>query len=123
MTVAPPETGRLVEVRGRQCVATDVPSSGLADAKESAPQHLMTLAAHALGESVSMLWEIEPGARVLDPVGLPPSMVGHRAVGSKPFFCCTLGNKNSRITFLINANLTLRRPLPRTGSGSASKRR
>jgi len=74
MTVAPPELGQLVEVRRRQWVVTDVRSSGLARANGFTPQHLVTLASldeDALNESLSAVWELEPGARILETAGLP----------------------------------------------------
>lgn len=74
MTVAPPEPGQLVEIRRRQWVVTDVHSSGLAQTNGCTPQHLVTLVSldeDALNESLSAVWELEPGARVLETAGLP----------------------------------------------------
>lgn len=74
MNSAPPESGQLVEVRRRQWVVTDVQSSAFHSADEIAPQHMVSLAAldeDALGETLSAVWELEPGARVLDTAGLP----------------------------------------------------
>lgn len=74
MTIAPPEPGQLVEIRRRQWVVTDVRSSGLARMNGCTPQHLVTLASldeDALNESLSAVWELEPGARVLETAGLP----------------------------------------------------
>ena len=74
MTIAPPEPGQLVEVRRRQWVITDVRASGLARTNGCAPQHLVTLASldeDALNESLSAVWELEPGARILETAGLP----------------------------------------------------
>ncbi len=74
MTSAPPELSQLVEVRRRQWVVTDVAASALAGDGVPAPQHLVTLASldeDALDESLSIVWELEPGARTLDTAGLP----------------------------------------------------
>ncbi len=74
MTIAPPESSQLVEVRRRQWVVTDVGSSVFAGTDVSAPQHLVTLASldeDALDESLSVVWELEPGARILETAGLP----------------------------------------------------
>ena len=67
-----PEPGQLVEVRRRQWVVADVTSSKLASA--SASQHLVTLSSideDALGEELEVIWEIEPGAQVIERAGLP----------------------------------------------------
>jgi len=74
MTLAPPEPGQLVEVRRRQWVVTNVRSSGLARTNGCTPQHLITLASldeDALNETLSAVWELEPGARILETAGLP----------------------------------------------------
>lgn len=74
MNIAPPEPGQLVEVRRRQWVVTDVQASGLARTNGFTPQHLVTLASldeDALNESLLAVWELEPGARVLETAGLP----------------------------------------------------
>lgn len=74
MTAALPESGQLVEVRRRQWVVSDVQASAFVGDEVAAPQHLVTLASldeDALDESLSVVWELEPGARVLDTAGLP----------------------------------------------------
>src|SRR5436190_3502084 len=75
---SPPEQGQLVSVRSRQWVVTDVRASTLpASALKptfSGPQHLLTLASvedDGLGEELQVIWEIEPGARVIEKVALP----------------------------------------------------
>ena len=75
-TVSPypvPEQGQLVEVRKRQFVVAEVVRSALpTDGRP--PQHLVSLTSiedDALGEQVQVVWEIEPGARVLERAGLP----------------------------------------------------
>ena len=68
-----PEEGQLVEVRRRQFVVAEVERSSLpTDGRR--PQHLVTLNSiedDALGESIQVIWEIEPGTRVLERAGLP----------------------------------------------------
>lgn len=68
-----PEPGQLVEVRRRQWVATQIDSCGLAkNIKEL--QHLVTLESideDALGEEIQIIWELEPGAHILEKAGLP----------------------------------------------------
>lgn len=73
-----PEHGQLVQVRSRQWVVNEVkPSSLPAPALKSElrdPQHLLTLASvedDGLGEELQVVWEIEPGARVIEKVALP----------------------------------------------------
>lgn len=82
MTVAfpasPPEQGQLVNVRQRQYVVTEVakstlPANPLHPSRNGA-QHLVSLSSiedDALGEELQVIWEIEPGARVIDRVALP----------------------------------------------------
>ena len=65
-----PEPGQLVEVRRRQWVVADVVSSNL----EGAPQNCVTLSSideDGLGEELEVVWEIEPGAQVIERAGLP----------------------------------------------------
>src|SRR5579862_1910276 len=66
-----PEEGQLVDVRRRQWVVSNIAASGLAGTRT---QHLLTLASideDALGEELQVIWELEPGARVLEKAGLP----------------------------------------------------
>lgn len=78
MAAAVPETGQLVEVRRRQWVVTDIEQSSLGDGSPSHKQHLVTMVSldeDSLNESLSAVWELEPGARVLETAGLP-SVIG-----------------------------------------------
>ena len=75
---SPPEQGQLVCVRSRQWVVTDVrPSTLPPPALKPAftgPQHLLTLSSiedDGLGEELQVIWEIEPGAKVIEKVALP----------------------------------------------------
>ncbi|BAL13478.1 MULTISPECIES: DISARM system SNF2-like helicase DrmD [Bradyrhizobium] len=68
-----PEAGQLVEVRRRQWIVADIdaskPSTGIA-----APQHWVTLASideDSLGETLEVVWELEPGAHIIEKAGLP----------------------------------------------------
>lgn len=68
-----PEPGQLVEVRRRQWVVNEVEGSafGTGPTKE---QHLVTLSSldeDALGEVLQVIWQLEPGAQVLEKAGLP----------------------------------------------------
>ena len=70
---AVPDPGQLVEVRRRQWVVGDVQASAFS-ATGNGRQHLVTLGSldeDSLGESLQVLWELEPGARVLERAGLP----------------------------------------------------
>lgn len=73
MAVAAPEPGQLVEVRCRQWIVADVlPSTGgaLGDSR----QHCVILSSvdeDSLGEQLDVVWEIEPGAHVIERAGLP----------------------------------------------------
>jgi superfamily II DNA or RNA helicase len=73
-----PEQGQLVEVRKRQFVVAEVTRSSLPpsplDPTPPPPQHLLTLTSiedDALGEQLEVVWEIEPGARIIERAGLP----------------------------------------------------
>ncbi len=74
----PPEQGSLVQVRQRPFVVLDVQRSAVVTgplrAGRSVPQHLVTLSSvedDALGEELQVIWEIEPGARVVGAGSLP----------------------------------------------------
>lgn len=74
MTFASPESGQLVEVRRRQWVVTDIVASELESSNGASAQHLVTLASldeDALYETLSVVWELEPGARILETATLP----------------------------------------------------
>jgi superfamily II DNA/RNA helicase len=76
MNIAPPEPGQLVEVRRRQWIVTDIQASAftLRSVGHTDPQHLVSLVSldeDSLNESLSAVWELEPGARILDTAGLP----------------------------------------------------
>lgn len=63
-----PEPGQLVEVRRRQWVVSEVQSSAISK------QHLITLSSldeDSIGEEISVIWELEPGAQILEKAGLP----------------------------------------------------
>ena len=68
-----PEPGELVEVRRRQWLVSDVdPYQPADDAYRR--QDLVTLESieeDAGGEQISVIWQIEPGARILEKAGLP----------------------------------------------------
>lgn len=72
-----PEQGQIVVVRQRRYVVTDVLRSALPPPQPgslSAPQHLVMLNAvedDAVGESVQVIWEVEPGARTVERIELP----------------------------------------------------
>lgn len=71
--VSVPEPGQLVEVRRRQWVVADVRASASANG-HSSPRHFLTLSSldeDGLGEQLEVLWEIEPGAHVIERAGLP----------------------------------------------------
>ncbi|MEL6092784.1 DISARM system SNF2-like helicase DrmD [Plesiomonas shigelloides] len=67
-----PEPGQLVEVRRRQWIVVEVMSSKLAST--STPQNAVTLSSideDGLGEELEVIWEIEPGAQIIERAGLP----------------------------------------------------
>jgi len=73
-----PEAGQLVTVRARRWVVSDVNKSALPPAAlqptRGVAQHLVSLLSledDALGEELQVVWEIEPGAAVVEKVALP----------------------------------------------------
>lgn len=69
---ARPEPGQLVEVRRRQWVVADVVTS--TQGATMVPQSAVTLSSideDGLGETLEVIWEIEPGAAVIERAGLP----------------------------------------------------
>lgn len=68
-----PESGQLVEVRRRQWVVASVQASA-PDNGYGESQHCLTLSSideDALGEQLEVIWEIEPGAHIIEKAGLP----------------------------------------------------
>jgi SNF2 family DNA or RNA helicase len=66
-----PEPGQLVEVRRRQWVVSDVQGQSF---EANRDQHVVTLSSldeDALGEELQVVWQIEPGAQVLEKAGMP----------------------------------------------------
>ena len=75
---SPPEQGQLVQVRSRLWVVNGVKPSGLPTSSMKSPfdsrSHLLTLSSvedDGLGEELQVVWEIEPGARIIEKVALP----------------------------------------------------
>lgn len=67
-----PEPGQLVEARRRQWIVSEVDGGSVAPGL--ARRHLVRLASideDALGEEIEVLWELEPGAHVIERAGLP----------------------------------------------------
>lgn len=72
-SVSPPEPGQLVEVRRRQWVVADIQASKYTNGHLAA-QHFVTLSSieeDSLGEQLEVIWEIEPGAHIVERAGLP----------------------------------------------------
>lgn len=66
-----PEVGQLVEVRRRQWIVGEVEGGAL---ESESIHHLVTLTAvdeDSLGEQITVVWQLEPGARVVEKAGLP----------------------------------------------------
>ncbi len=79
----PPEVGQVARVRDRHWVVADVarstqPPNVMASAAET-PQTLVELSSvedDGFGEDLSVVWELEPGARVLQTATLPRPTTG-----------------------------------------------
>jgi SNF2 family DNA or RNA helicase len=76
-TVSPPEKGQMVRVRGGIYLVTDIQGQSKqleTSGKIVTASHMVRLSSlmnDALGEELSVLWELEPGARVFEDVALP----------------------------------------------------
>lgn len=78
-TIAIPEQGQIVTVRQRRYVVVDVqvstlPVQQLSIQPNKEGHHLLTLNCiedDALGESIQVFWELEPGTNIEEKVGLP----------------------------------------------------
>lgn len=67
-----PEPGQLVEARRRQWIVSDVDgASASPGAPESNLVRLVSIDEDALGEELEVVWELEPGAHVIERAGLP----------------------------------------------------
>ena len=73
-----PEHVQMVSVRSRNWMVTEVSTSTLPPERLQTglelPQHLITLSSvedDGLGEELNVIWELEPGARVVEKVALP----------------------------------------------------
>lgn len=67
-----PESGQLVEARRRQWIVSEVDYGSISPGLPN--RHLVRLTSideDALGEEVEVLWELEPGAHVIERAGLP----------------------------------------------------
>ncbi|MFF7876150.1 DISARM system SNF2-like helicase DrmD [Streptomyces californicus] len=76
-----PEEGNLVEVRGQSWVVARVePSPATPDGEENRPSatlvHLQSVADGRFGDTLSVIWEVEPGRRVLPAGSLPDASTG-----------------------------------------------
>lgn len=82
-----PEPGQLVEVRRRQWIVSDVRGSALTEDVHCG-QDLVTLSSldeDSLGEELEVVWQLEPGARILERAGLP-EIVGWDLAGTLDAF-------------------------------------
>jgi len=69
-----PEQGQIVRVRQRVFTVTEVRASALPASTVEMPMSLVTLASvedDALGETIQVLWEIEPGVQIIERAELP----------------------------------------------------
>lgn len=68
-----PEPGQLVEVRKRQWIVADVNTSQLPNSfhKKQNYVKLSSIDEDGLGEELEVIWEIEPGAHIIEKSGLP----------------------------------------------------
>jgi hypothetical protein len=78
LKISIPEIGQIVTVRQRRYVVSEVQQSTIPldvlSKNGNSPQHLVSLSSiedDALGETLQVIWEIEPDARIDDRSGLP----------------------------------------------------
>jgi hypothetical protein len=74
----PPKQGQFIRIPSRRWIINDVQFSTLPPPALKptfhSPQHLLTLSSvedDSLGEESQVMWEIEPGAKVIEKVALP----------------------------------------------------
>jgi superfamily II DNA or RNA helicase len=74
IAVGTPEEGQLAQVRERRWFVSDVAADSIAGSRAEPGNTLVTLESvedDALGEQLQVIWELEPGARVLERSTLP----------------------------------------------------
>jgi hypothetical protein len=72
-----PGDGELVEVRGQSWVVARVEPAPPADGGRTATLvHLQSVADGRFGDTLSVIWEVEPGRRILDRGSLPDASTG-----------------------------------------------
>ena len=88
---AAPEQGQLVQVRSRPWVVNVVKPSSLPSPAMELPvvkqQNLLTLSSvedDGLGEELQVVWEIEPGAKIIERVRSPNPPTSIRPISSMP---------------------------------------
>jgi hypothetical protein len=100
-----PEQGQLVNVRARRWVVNEVRRSTLPPPPLSpaaaGPQHLVLLSSiegDGLGEELRVIWEIEPGAKVVEKVAFPHPSASTRPARSTPSSMPSAGGPPPRPT-------------------------
>ncbi|MDP4537871.1 DISARM system SNF2-like helicase DrmD [Alkalimonas collagenimarina] len=74
LNVLLPEVGQLVEVRRRQWIVCQIHTSSNLERSSGGARSLVQLESieeDALGDTIEVIWEIEPGASVIEKMGLP----------------------------------------------------
>ncbi|MER5758504.1 DISARM system SNF2-like helicase DrmD [Streptomyces sp. NPDC002082] len=71
-----PEEGELVEVRGQSWVVARVEAAPPTSGRSATLVHLQSVADGRFGDTLSVIWEVEPGRRVLDRGSLPDASSG-----------------------------------------------
>jgi len=71
--IAIPEAGQLVEIRRRQWIVVET-NSCFGPRETTQPEHHVVLTSideDSLGQQIEVIWEIEPGAHIIEDAGLP----------------------------------------------------
>ncbi|GHG93962.1 DISARM system SNF2-like helicase DrmD [Streptomyces rubradiris] len=71
-----PEEGELVEVRGQSWVVARVEAAPAVAGRAATLVHLQSVADGRFGDTLSVIWEVEPGRRVLNRGSLPDTSTG-----------------------------------------------
>lgn len=71
-----PQEGELVEVRGQSWVVAGVDAAPAEGGRAATLVHLQSVADGRFGDTLSVIWEVEPGRRVLDRGSLPDASTG-----------------------------------------------
>jgi len=81
-----PTQGELIRARGDVWIATGVSPTRVGDGREQHLVKLLSVSEDRHGETAELIWQVEPGATVLEAVRLPGPAVSHSRKPPNPAF-------------------------------------